>query len=156
MNFILWTLKHFFNIFNERVDGGLRWYVYVYWGRRNTRMHTGILAQLFNIWVTGPCNPISSSKLSATLKCNFEIQTKYSNRILYNFSNLQTFIIFYKIDLTFHAVKVCLHFKSCIQNCSQHTARSFSTRNFARYRAYYMTYLAWNILHEFAAGQPIR
>ena len=69
INFILLTLKHFFNIFNnnKRVDGGLRWYVYIYWGRHTPACTQAYLPQLFNTWVTGPCNPHSSSKLKATL-----------------------------------------------------------------------------------------
>ena len=85
IRFILW--------FNKRVDGGLRWYVYVYWGRRNTRMHTGILAQLFNIWVTGPGNPNNSSKLRATLSATLESQ---SNTITASFC--ESMALFQKLN----------------------------------------------------------
>ena len=114
MRFILW--------FNKRVDGGLRWYDYVYWGGRTPACRQAYLPPLFNIWVTGPGNPNNSSKLRATLSATLESQ---SNTIT---------------AWEVITVKVWLWFKSWIQNCSQHTVRFFATRIFARYQAYHVIY----------------
>ena len=101
----LFTIDKIFLWFNKKVDGGLRWYVYIYWGGRTPACRQAYLPPLFNIWVTGPGNPNNSSKLRATLGATFESQ---SNTI-----TAREVI----------TVKVWVCFKSWIQNCSQHTVR---------------------------------
>ena len=118
----LFTIDKIFLWFNKRVDGGLRWYVYVYWGGRTPACRQAYLPPLFNIWVTGPGNPNNSSKLRATLSATLESQ---SNTIT---------------AWEVITVKVWVCFKSWIQNCSQHTVRFFATRIFARYQAYHVNY----------------
>ena len=127
IRFILW--------FNKRVDGGLMWYVYVYWGGRTHTCRQAYLPPLFNIWVTGPGNPNSISKLSATwvqlecnlsatwvqLKCNFGIPANYHNSMkghnhaesnLFRSPNrlLHTYILFrslfwFQIYIVFYKIK---------------------------------------------------